>query len=61
MKDAIFAALSSKKALAAIAGVLVGLAAKKGLDLDTESVLAVLSPIVAYILGQSHVDAKKAG
>ena len=59
MKEAILAALGSKKALAAIAGVLVGLAAKKGLNLDTESVLAILSPVVAYILGQAHVDGKK--
>lgn len=48
--------LGSKKALAALAGVIVALAAKIGLDMDTEAVLAVVSPVVAYILGQGAAD-----
>jgi hypothetical protein len=52
--------LRSKKFLAAIAGVLVGLAGKIGLELEAESLIAVLSPIVAYILGQGFADVGKA-
>ena len=51
--------LRSKKFLAAVAGVLVGLAGKVGLELETESLVAVLTPIVAYILGQGLADAGK--
>jgi hypothetical protein len=51
--------LTSKKALAAILGVVVGLAAKLGLALDTETLMAILSPILAYILGQGLADTGK--
>lgn len=51
--------LGSKKFLAAVVGLIVGFAAKKGLDLDTESLMAILSPILAYILGQGVADMGK--
>ena len=51
--------LQSKKFLAAVAGVLVGIAGRIGLELETESLMAVLSPIVAYIFGQGIADAGK--
>lgn len=56
MIDAIKKMLGSKKALAALAGVVVALAAKAGFDLDTEAVLAIVSPVIAYILGQGAAD-----
>lgn len=56
MLDAIKKMLGSKKALAALAGVVVALAAKAGFDLDTEAVLAIVSPVIAYILGQGAAD-----
>ena len=49
--------MARRKALAAIAGTVVGLVAKLGVDLDTESLVAVLAPIMAYILGQGIADA----
>ena len=42
--------------LAENAGVIVAVAAKRGLDLDTEAVAAIISPILAYILGQGFAD-----
>ena len=57
MWEAVKGLLASRKALAAIAGTVVGLVAKLGGDLDTESLVAVLAPIMAYILGQGIADA----
>lgn len=57
MWEAVKGLLASRKALAAIAGTVVGLVAKLGVDLDTESLVAVLAPIMAYILGQGIADA----
>ena len=51
--------LASKKALSALAGVIVAFALRYGLELDTETVIAVISPIVAYILGQGWADIGK--
>ena len=48
--------LCSKKFTATYASVIVGFAAKKGPALQTEEVLAVLSPAMAYILGQGVAD-----
>lgn len=56
MKELIVAILTSKKAVAAIAGVIVGLAAKKGLALDNEAVALIVGPIIAYIIGQGASD-----
>jgi hypothetical protein len=60
MWQAIRSMASSKKAVSAAAGVIVAVALKWGLELDTESVAAVISPIVAYILGQGIADFGKA-
>ncbi len=51
--------LQSKKAIAAIAGLIVAAAGKVGLGLDTETVMAIVSPIVAYIIGQGWADSGK--
>jgi len=59
MLEAIKGILSSKKALAAIVGVVVSLVAKLGIDLPTEALLAILTPILAYILGQGVADIGK--
>lgn len=59
MLSAIRAMIGSKKAIAAVAGVITAAALKIGLDLDTEAVAAVLSPILAYILGQGVSDLGK--
>ena len=56
MIDALKQMLSSKKAIAAIAGVVVAAAGRYGLQLDAEAVNQILAPIVAYILGQSIAD-----
>lgn len=53
--------LGSRKFLVTIAGVITVVANdyfKLGLDKDT--VFSMVSMIAAYVLGQAHVDAKKA-
>jgi len=59
MWDAIKGILGSKKALAAIAGVVVSLVAKLGVDLPTDALVAILAPIMAYIVGQGVADIGK--
>ena len=51
--------LKSKKFQAALAGVIVALAADQSLDLDTEQILLILSPILTYIAGQGLADIGK--
>jgi uncharacterized membrane protein (DUF441 family) len=60
MNDAIRGLLLSKKFIAAISGVVVALATKKGFHLDTDMVGVLLSPIVAYIVSQGIADKGKA-
>ena len=48
--------LTSKKFVAAIVGVIVGLVAKLGVELDTDATALVISPILAYIVGQGVAD-----
>ena len=48
--------LTSKKALAAISGVIIAGAARCGLNLPEDAVNQVLAPIVAYIIGQGMAD-----
>lgn len=50
--------LRSKRFIVVVAGTITALAAKAGLDINTEALAVILAPVVAYILGQSHVDAK---
>lgn len=49
--------LRSKRFIVVVAGTIAALAAKAGLDINTEALAVILAPVVAYILGQSHVDA----
>ncbi len=52
--------LASRKLWAAIVTAVVMLVtAIWGVELDTEQVLAVIIPIVAYIFGEAWVDARK--
>ena len=53
------ALLKSKKFLMAILGVAVAIAARFGLNLDTAALYAVVSPIIAYIIGQGLADTGK--
>lgn len=50
---------SRKLAMAIIAGLLVVLNDGLGLNLPTESVMSVAGVVMAYIFGQSYVDAKE--
>lgn len=59
MNDLLRELLLSKKFIAAVAGVIVGLAAKKGLAWDTETVAVIISPLVAYVVGQGVADRGK--
>ena len=59
MKQALKDMLGSKKATAMIVGILVGLGGKYGLDLPPEELTAILSPVLAYILGQGIADVGK--
>jgi hypothetical protein len=61
MKEMIRGLLSSKKFVTAVAGVVAGLVGKIGLDLDTESIMGILSPLIAYILSQGLADIGKHG
>ena len=46
----------SKKALTAIAAVIIAIAAKAGLDLSTDELMPILTPLMAYIVGQGIAD-----
>lgn len=48
--------LTSKKWVTSVAGVIVGLVGTLGLELPAESVVAILSPTLAYIVGQGVAD-----
>lgn len=51
--------LTSKKFQAAVIAVLAQIAAKFGLELDEASALMLISPIIAYIVGQGVADLGK--
>ena len=51
--------LRSKKFQAALIGLIVALVGEIGLNLDTEALITVLSPVLTYILGQAVADAGK--
>ena len=53
MLNALF---TSKKFVASLAGVIVGLIAQLGLDLDQQAVATILAPLMAYIVGQGIAD-----
>lgn len=48
-----------KKLSAMLAGVIVAFALRYGINLDAGSVAAVVSPILAYLIGQGIADANK--
>jgi len=52
--------ITSKKFIAAVAGIIVTLAAKKGLDIKPDYVNPIVGMIVAYIVGQGVADHGKA-
>ena len=46
----------SKKALTAIAATIVALGATLGWDVSTEELMPILTPLMAYIVGQGIAD-----
>jgi hypothetical protein len=48
--------LTSKKFLTAVLTVLLMVLAEFGFNLDIETALAIVSPLLAYILGQGIAD-----
>jgi hypothetical protein len=50
--------LSRKFWLAVVTALTMVLSDKLGLELDPETVVAIILPVVAYILGESIIDAK---
>lgn len=51
--------LSRKFWLATATALTMFLSHKIGLELDPEIVVAIILPVVAYILGESYVDARQ--
>jgi hypothetical protein len=50
----------SRKWWAMMIGVIAALVTHfTGLELDTETLVAIIAPIVAYILGESFIDSRK--
>lgn len=52
-------AVTSKKFVTTIAATIAAAAMKIGLDLPTESVAVILSPVITYIIGQGWADTGK--
>jgi len=53
------ALLLSKKFQAAVLAVIVMIAAELGLDLDPAALLAIVSPLIAFIFAQGIADVGK--
>jgi hypothetical protein len=56
MKTALAGLLGSKKFLTAITGIVVAIAAKKGFDLDSELVAAILGVFAILVGAQGAAD-----
>ncbi len=56
MWNAICDLARSKKALTAIAAAIVAGGAKLGWDVTTDELMPILSPIMAYVVGQGIAD-----
>ena len=56
MKSLIRGLLTSKKFITAIAATISAAILKLGLDVPTESIMAILSPLITYLLGQGLAD-----
>lgn len=52
-------ALTSKKFVAACAASIAAAALKLGIDLPTDAIMAILSPLLTYIVGQGMADIGK--
>jgi hypothetical protein len=48
--------LTSKKALATVAGLIVAGAAKYGFGLEESTVIEILAAVAAYVIGQGIAD-----
>lgn len=59
MIEALKALASSKKFIVAVVAALVWIAGRFGLALDKEEVLGIVSPLLAYIVGQGIADTGK--
>lgn len=51
--------LKSKKFQASLVGLIIAIIGEVGLNLDEQALITVLSPILAYILGQAMADIGK--
>ena len=52
--------LTSRKFwVACITTICMLVSAFSGIDLDIEQILAIVLPVIAYIVGESWIDAKK--
>ena len=56
MRKALADLFRSKKALTALAGTIVALAARLGWDISPDELMPILSPLMAYIVGQGIAD-----
>ena len=56
MRKAIADLLKSKKALTAIAAAIVAGGAKLGWDVTTDELMPILTPLMAYVVGQGIAD-----
>ena len=56
MLDTLKKMLSSKKALATFAGTVSAFLMRFGLDVDPADIMATLSPVISYIVGQGIAD-----
>ena len=59
MLQALKGMLGSKKAIAMVVGLLVSIGGKYGLEIPTQELTAVLSPLLVYIAGQGIADIGK--
>ena len=59
LRDTLVEFATSKKAIAAVVGVIVTTAGTYGLELPTDALALVVSPIIAYIVGQGWADSGK--
>jgi len=61
MLSVIKSLLGSKKFVTALAGVIASAVLKFGIEgIDVETIMAIISPLLAYILGQGIADSRKA-
>ena len=56
MKKAIKDLLASKKFLVTLVAIIVAVGGKFGLDLNTETVISIVGPLMGFVLGQGLAD-----